>query len=139
MVGARTSISTPALFSRFPPYIRPPREDIKRDDLEFLSRRGALIMPSVELRDQLLRCFILYVEPYMPILDLEAFFNAIDGKGNSPPINLTLFQAIMFSGTAFVDMQLLQEAGYDSRRAARNDYYQKVKVRRLSQQPSVWH
>lgn len=64
----------------------------------------------------------------MPIVDLEDLFNAVDGKSDAPQMSLTLFQAIMFAGTAFVDLELLQDMGYESRRAARGDFYQKVKV-----------
>ena len=64
----------------------------------------------------------------MPIVDLEDILGAIDGKKEAPKISLTLFQAIMFAGTAFVDLQLLLNAGYSDRRSARGDYFQKVKV-----------
>ncbi|KAI1621534.1 fungal-specific transcription factor domain-containing protein, partial [Exophiala viscosa] len=111
-----------------PPYIRPVRPTIRSDDIEFLSRRGALSLPDTELRNQLLRCFILYVYPYMPIVDLEDILGAIDGKEGAPKISLTLFQAIMFAGTAFVDLELLLKSGYSDRRSARGDYFQKVKL-----------
>lgn len=71
---------------------------------------------------------MLYVYPYMPVVDLEELLGAIDGTNNSPKISLTLFQAVMFAGSAFVDLEQLQNAGYENRRAARAAYYQKVKV-----------
>lgn len=113
-----------------PLYIRPSRPDIRQDDLEFLARRGALSLPVGELRDQLIRSFVLYVYPFMPVVDLEDFIGAIDENEASPKISLIVFQAVLFSATAFVDLPLLQEAGYENRRAARADYYQKVKVSR---------
>ncbi|KAK4936375.1 hypothetical protein LTR10_022749 [Elasticomyces elasticus] len=64
----------------------------------------------------------------MPVVDLEDILGAIDGKQEAPKISLTLFQAIMFAGTAFVDLQLLLNAGYNDRRSARGDYFQKVKL-----------
>ena len=64
----------------------------------------------------------------MPTIDLEDFFGAIDGNEASSKISLIVFQAILFSATAFVDLSYLQEAEYGDRRAARSDYYQKVKV-----------
>ena len=105
---------------------------MKSDDIELLARRGALTLPHVELRDQLLRCFVLYVYPYMPIVDLEDLFNALDGKDEAPKLSLTLFQAIMFAGTAFVDLQLLLDEGHENRRAARGEYYRKLKVRHVT-------
>ncbi|EXJ96037.1 hypothetical protein A1O1_01163 [Capronia coronata CBS 617.96] len=112
----------------FPSYIRPPRPDIRPDDVEFLIRRGALLVPQPELRDQLLRCFVLFVYPYMPTIELADFLGAIDGHDGSSKISLVVFQAVMFAGTAYVDLDLLQQAGYSNRRAARSDFYQKVKL-----------
>jgi hypothetical protein len=71
----------------------------------------------------------------MPIIDLGDLFNALDGKEDAPNVSLTLFQAIMFAGSAFVDLELLQNAGYETRRAARADYYRKMKVNRPTYLP----
>ncbi|EXJ64984.1 hypothetical protein A1O7_01323 [Cladophialophora yegresii CBS 114405] len=128
-VGATSPVSIrqqPAF--ELPAYIRPSRPDVRQDDLEFLCRRGALSIPVGELRDQLLHCFVLYVYPFMPIVDLEDFMGALDGNDASPKISLIVFHAVLFSATAYVDLPLLQEAGYENRRAARADYYQKVKL-----------
>jgi hypothetical protein len=64
----------------------------------------------------------------MPIVDLDDFLGAIDGRPGCPQISLVVYQAIFFSATAFVDLALLQEAGYENRRGARQEYYQKIKV-----------
>ncbi|EXJ79243.1 hypothetical protein A1O3_08744 [Capronia epimyces CBS 606.96] len=112
----------------FPSYIQPPQPDIRPDDVEFLNRRGALTLPQPELQDQLLRCFVLFVYPSMPTVDLEDFLGAIDGRDGAPKISLVVFQAVMFAGTAYVDLDLLRQAGYQNRRAARSDFYQKVKL-----------
>ena len=123
-----TNVQPQGRARELPAFIRPPRSDIRQDDLEFLGRRGAFNLPPEGLRDQLIKCFALYVYPYMPIVDLEDFLGAIDGNEAAPKISLIVYQAILFSATAFVDQPLLREAGYENRRAARSDYYQKVKV-----------
>ncbi|OAP63902.1 hypothetical protein AYL99_03129 [Fonsecaea erecta] len=110
-----------------PSYIRPVRPNINPDDVELLARRQALTIPDIEIRDQLLRCFVLYVYPYMPIIDLQDLFDALDNQGTSK-ISLTLFQAIMFAGSAYVDLGLLVRAGHENRRAARAEYYRKLKM-----------
>jgi hypothetical protein len=51
-----------------------------------------------------------------------------DETGESGQISLLLFQAIMFAGTAVVDMQLLRSAGYSNRKNARKAFFQKVRV-----------
>lgn len=115
-----------------PVYIRPILPSVRAEDVDLLERQGALTLPHVELRDQLLRCFVLYVYPFMPIVDLEDLFHALEGHEDAPRISLTLFQAIMFAGTAFVDLHLLLDAGYANRRAARCAYYRKLKVPELA-------
>lgn len=124
-----TPASTQGLFSfaNLPSYIRPPSREFSADDLEFLHRRGAFSIPDDELRDQLLRSFILYVYPYLPVVDLQDFLSALDGNGGSS-ISLLLFQAVMFAGTAFVDQQFLNQAGFADRRTARVYFYNKIKV-----------
>lgn len=67
----------------------------------------------------------------MPTIDLEDFLGAIDGREGCSKISLAVFQAVMFAGTSYVDLELLQQAGYATRRAARSDFYQKVKVSAL--------
>ncbi|OQV09904.1 Fungal specific transcription factor domain-containing protein [Cladophialophora immunda] len=110
-----------------PLYIRPVRPNFDPDDVELLARRRALTIPDTEIRDQLLRCFVLYVYPYMPIIDLQDLFDALDNQKTSK-ISLTLFQAIMFAGSAYVDLGLLVRAGHENRRAARAEYYRKFKM-----------
>lgn len=65
----------------------------------------------------------------MPVLDIVEFLTTIEVReGMCNPISLLLFQAVMFTGTAFVDMQHLTNAGYTSRRDARKDFFQKARV-----------
>lgn len=111
-----------------PPYILPPGRTIDGEDVEYLKRRGALSIPEPSLRDQLLLSFILYVNPFIPVLDLQDLINAIEGQ-NGARISLILFQAIMFAGTAFVDSQLLIDAGFKNRMEARTFFFRKIKVR----------
>lgn len=124
--SVQASFSIPTL----PSYIRPASRELSADDLELLYRRGALSIPDDELRDQLLRAFILYVYPFLPVVDLQEFLQAVDGNGGTR-ISLLLFQAVMFAGTAFVDLQFLIMAGFADRRAARLHFHNKAKVWRL--------
>lgn len=87
-------------------------------------------MPETSLRDELLLAFVLYVHPYMPVLDLQR--DLLDAvymqEKDSGQCSLLLFQAVMFAGSAFVDLRLLETLGFRSRRAARKALYFKVKV-----------
>lgn len=66
----------------------------------------------------------------MPLVEIHELLQIIDdGTGEPEKISLLLFQAIMFVGTAFVDMDFLRAAGYTNRKAARKAFFQKARVR----------
>ena len=67
----------------------------------------------------------------MPLLDLYDFVMIVEsGNGTLGRISLILFQAVMFAGSAFCDMEHLKNAGYLSRKEARKDFFQKTRVSR---------
>ncbi|KAI9746365.1 MAG: hypothetical protein M1818_000077 [Claussenomyces sp. TS43310] len=112
-----------------PPYIKalPPR--MTSDDISYLYKKGALTIPEFEFRNELLRNYIEYVHPYMPLLELHDFLKIVDqGDGVRGKISLIVFQAVMFAGSAFIDMAHLRNAGYESRKAARKAFYQKARL-----------
>ena len=112
-----------------PSYIRalPPR--VMAEDIEYLQRKGALTVPDTRLRNELLRSYVQYVHPYMPLLDLKDFLQPIERNDGNSPISLLLFQAVMFAATAYVDMRFLHAQGFESRKAARKVLFQRARVR----------
>ncbi|KEF53345.1 uncharacterized protein A1O9_10320, partial [Exophiala aquamarina CBS 119918] len=130
---AQPSPSTFAEVANLPLYILPPRRKVNDDDLQFLAHRGALSIPEDELRDQLLRAFILYSHPFLPVICLDDLLQALEGDGQCQ-ISLMLFHAVMFAGSAFVDEFYVHRAGFDDRRSARAFFYQKIKE---SYRPSI--
>lgn len=105
---------------------------VGRDDIAFLQRKKALEIPDKTLRNELLRCFVEFVYPFMPLFDLGDFLQSIEaGDGRMGKISLVVFQAVMFAGVAMVDMVHLRRAGYSSRREARKSFYQRARVSRL--------
>ncbi|KAL9112988.1 MAG: hypothetical protein Q9227_002853 [Pyrenula ochraceoflavens] len=112
-----------------PTYIRPLPPRLMSDDIEYLQKKGALAVPDLELRNELLRSYILYIHPYTPLLDLQDFLRAVQRtQGNEEPISLLLFQAVMFAAIAYVDINYLQRAGFESRRRARKFFFQKARL-----------
>lgn len=86
-------------------------------------------MPDPGFRNELLRSYVEFVHPYMPLLDLQDFVSIVDQTDESVGrISLILFQAVMFAGSAFVDMSHLRKAGYSTRKEARKDFFQKARV-----------
>ncbi|KAK5056215.1 hypothetical protein LTR84_012768 [Exophiala bonariae] len=111
-----------------PQYIQPIPLRIMREDLDYLKTKGAFLIPEAAFRNELLRCYVQYVHPYLPIIDLGDFLSAIEKDEPSDSISLLLFQAVMFAGTAYIDMRYLVAQGYVTRKAARKAFFQKVKL-----------
>jgi hypothetical protein len=119
----------PMLKHRLPAYLKPLPSRMTSVDIDYLFAKGALSMPDTLIRNVLLRSYIEYVHPYMPLIELHDVLQIInDPNGESGKISLLLFHAIMFAGTAFVDMEYLKIAGYSNRKSARKAFFQKARV-----------
>jgi len=98
-------------------------------DIDYLFAKGALSLPEIPVRNALLRAYLEFVHPYMPLIEVQEFLQIIeDGNGENGKISLLLFQAVMFAGTAFVDFDYLRMAGFSNRKAARKAFFQKSRV-----------
>ncbi|KAK6079400.1 cutinase transcription factor 1 beta [Seiridium cupressi] len=124
-----SSLEEPDASSQLPAFIRPLPAKIAAEDVSYLHVKGALTLPSLPLQNALLRAYVEYVHPYMPLLELHDFLSAINSvDGLCGQISLFLYHAVMFAGTAYVDVKYLKEAGYASRKAARKAYFQKTRL-----------
>lgn len=111
-----------------PAFIKPVPVRFAPEDVAYLSKKGALTVPPLRLRNELLRCYIEYTHPFMPLLDVHEVVNTVDRNDGSSVISLLLYQAVMFCGVATVDVRHLKAAGYSSRREARREYFQKTRL-----------
>ena len=112
-----------------PRFIKPLPSKIGPEEISYLEKKGALMVPKGALRSEMLRAYIEFVHPYMPLLDLHDFLTMIDKPdGSNGKVSLILFQAVMFAGSAFIDMHHLRTAGYATRKEARKDFFQKTRV-----------
>jgi hypothetical protein len=112
-----------------PRFIKPLPAKIGPDEIAYLEKKGALSVPKGNLRGEMLRAYVEFVHPYMPLLDLHDFLSMIDKRdGSKGKVSLILFQAVMFAGSAFVDMEYLRTAGYATRKDARKDFFQKTRI-----------
>jgi hypothetical protein len=111
-----------------PLFLKPLPNRLPPEDIEYLGSKGALDIPSRELRNELLRCYVQWVHNFMPLLDLHEFLRCIAENNSDPGISLLLFQAVMFAGTAFVGIKYLQNAGFPTRRSARIAFFGRVKA-----------
>ncbi|RFU72312.1 cutinase transcription factor 1 beta [Trichoderma arundinaceum] len=114
---------------QLPPFVRALPSKIPPEDIRYLYAKGALSIPCLSLQNALLRAYIEYVHPYMPLMDLSSFLGIINRyDGAEGQISLFLYHAVMFSATAFVDMRHLREAGYATRKAARKAFFLKTRL-----------
>jgi hypothetical protein len=114
---------------QLPSFLRPLPEKIAPEDVAYLGAKGALSVPSLSVQSALLRAFVEYVYPYLPVLDLHEFLSIVDAyDGSRGQTSLFLYQAVMFSATSFVSSEILEEAGYATRKAFRRAFYSKARV-----------
>jgi hypothetical protein len=112
-----------------PAYLKPLPTRMTSVDIEFLYAKGALSLPETSVRNALITAYLEYVHPYMPLIEVCETLRIIDDEsGSSGKMSLFLFQAMMFAGTAFVDMDVLRRAGFTNRKAARKAFFQKARV-----------
>ncbi|KXT15164.1 hypothetical protein AC579_7936 [Pseudocercospora musae] len=111
-----------------PMYIKPLPSKLDPEDIMYLGKKGALQIPSQQLRDELLRNYVEFVHPFMPLLNIHDLVSTIDRNNGSAPVSLLLFQAIMFSAIATVDIRYLKAAGYATRRDARRAFFTKTRL-----------
>lgn len=114
-------------YSSLPTFIARPERELRLEELRFLRDSAALTIPHSGLRDQLLLSFVLYVDPHLPVVDIQALLDSIEGRSKHP-VSLLLFQAVMFAGSHFVSMNFLEEAGFETRVAAKAYYFRQIKV-----------
>ncbi|BCR91826.1 transcription factor domain-containing protein [Aspergillus chevalieri] len=117
-----------AILDDEPRFLKPLPSRMAPEDLEFLRIRGALSIPESGLRNELLRCYIKWVHSFMPVLNLQKFLFSIAQNDPNGNISLLLFQAVMFVATAFIDFKHLHDAGYTTRKNARNAFYTRLRL-----------
>ena len=123
------TLEEPDASSNLPAFIRPLPAKIGAEDVAYLHAKGALTLPSIPLQNALLRCYVEYVHPYMPLVDLNEFLTAINSRdGLCGQISLFLYHSVMFSASAFVESKHLKDAGYTSRKAARKAFFYKSRL-----------
>ncbi|KAJ5465318.1 uncharacterized protein N7458_001004, partial [Penicillium daleae] len=115
--------------AKLPGFVRKPSSRLQVEDVDYLALTGALTVPDTELRKELLKAYVHYVHPSMPILDISVLIQSIVLENGMRPLSLLLFQAMMFAAMAYIDFEHLGVAGYANRKLARETFF--MRVRRL--------
>jgi hypothetical protein len=89
---------------------------------------GALNMPSVSLRNEILRAYITWIHPLLPLLDLPKFLQDLLLQNDCAFDHPALYQTVMFAGSAFLDIKDVRLGGYNTLLKLRQALFQKTKV-----------
>lgn len=123
MVLPQSSPSAKACYE-LPSFIKTPNlSRLSSAERTMLSKRGSLQLPEVKVRNELLRSFSFFVFPSLPIFDIHDFLHATQSDHPERPISLLLWHAVAFSASAVADATILAEAGFSSRKVARQYFY----------------
>ncbi|KIW67147.1 hypothetical protein PV04_06419 [Phialophora macrospora] len=128
-VSPQSSDSFSTVFQpSLPDFFKPLPTTLPPEDLDFLQHKGVFNIPSADCRKEVLRSYFSFVYPLLPLLDVETFLPPMfesDAKGK---VSLLLFYAVMCAGAGHVDMQVLKTSGFDSRKAARNVFFERARL-----------
>ncbi|KIW65961.1 hypothetical protein PV04_08174 [Phialophora macrospora] len=119
---------SPDGMASLPAFISPLSTRLPSEDMDFLALKGAFTVPEAEVRAAILRGYIFSVHPFMPLLDLKPFVEAVLSERGDNPISLLLFQAVMFAGLSSLEPQFVLRLGFDSAKQARAVFYTRVKL-----------
>ena len=113
----------------FPAYISTPPSSIDEKSIELADNNDGASLFSRAFRAELLKSYILWVHPQVPMLDLQSFLGTIAEHGDSQgKVSLLLLHAVMLAALTFVDLTHIHREGYASRKDAQDSLYQKIKV-----------
>lgn len=140
IVGAEAEEPSPSnmgnqsLWSALPAFIKPLPNYLEPCDIDYLSSKGALTLPPAKLQEELINCYILYVHPFLPVVDLVELLRALyyPSAPQRSKISILLYQAIMFAGVSFIGSEKVKDLGFAAERDARKAYHDKTRVSDLS-------
>lgn len=118
-----------AAHSSLPAFIKALQGSLDSTDLDYLRAKNALSLPSREFRDVCVARYLEFAHPMLPLLDKRQLLLTLNEEEvNRDQISLTLFNAVMLSGVAFVEDEWIFREGFASRQAARKTFFNRGKV-----------
>lgn len=98
----------------------------KSHEIEYLRHQGAFdTLSDDDVCDDLIRCYFHHVHFFLPVVDAATFLAEYDnGRRN---ISLLLFWSMLLAAANFVEADVLQRAGFSSRKAMKTAFYERAK------------
>lgn len=98
------------------------------EDVEYLRKRGAFVLPETNLQEAALRCYFQHVQPLFPIVNPVKIISIVKGTKSDEKLSLLLLQALIFVGSTWVDVRLVRKLGFLSRNAFRRSIHKKMRL-----------
>lgn len=92
--------------------------------VDYLTREGAFARPAAAASDAILHSYFTWFHPCFPVVDRAVISAAYAARSVSP----LLLNAMLFIGSTYADVQLLVEAGFGDRHAAKSRFYHRAKL-----------
>lgn len=113
---------------KLPPFIKSTPTN-SPEHTSFLESQGAYELPSTPVQCALIKAYVEFAYPRMPVIDLDEFGQAIRSSNGTPgQISLVLYQAILFSGSAYIAPEDVGNEGFAEKKDLRRELYRRTKV-----------
>ncbi|CAG9989417.1 unnamed protein product [Clonostachys byssicola] len=97
------------------------------EDQEYLQRKGAFVFPEARIRESLVRAYFHYVHPFFPIVDIHDFLPNHE-SGTLEKISTHLLWSMYLAACNFLEEDVVQAAGFTSRKEMKRSFYRKAKA-----------
>ncbi|GFP59081.1 cutinase transcription factor 1 beta [Trichoderma asperellum] len=105
---------------------------LDEEDIQYLRRKGALTLPPKRVMDEFVSNYFQLFHPFFPIIDKSSFLEGYYRNDRSAALHshgtsLLLLQAIIFTASATVPASTLRDAGFTTRKDARNQLHRRAR------------
>ncbi|EXJ68570.1 uncharacterized protein A1O5_08364 [Cladophialophora psammophila CBS 110553] len=110
-----------------PPFIKPFPDTLQAEDWQYLCAKKCFDFPPPDFEKIIFQRFAEFVHPLLPLVDVPDVLSTISGESPTK-ISLLLYHTLIGAGLAAVELDEIKRYGYESKAAARNNFYSKAKA-----------
>ncbi|KAJ5769741.1 Transcription factor [Penicillium nucicola] len=93
-----------------------------------LDRQGCLSLPDPKATDEFVKHYFKRIHPLVPVLDEAEFWRSYLDPSTGRKLSLFVFQAMLFASCPLVGSGILRRCGFNNRRDAREELYNRAKL-----------
>ncbi|OQE12784.1 hypothetical protein PENFLA_c063G08786 [Penicillium flavigenum] len=99
------------------------------EDVAFLASKGCLSLPASNAIDEFAQQYFKRIHPLVPVLDEAKFWRIYrSNQATGSKISLFVLQSLIFASCPFVSLETLRQCGFNDRRHARKQLYDRAKL-----------